>query len=611
MNTKPHTYLLFLLLGCLTWLNAIAQISPGDLAAAHANLEGLSNCTKCHTLGDKVANAKCLDCHKELNTRIDTGKGFHVSAEVRGQDCFKCHSEHHGRNFEMVRFDITRFDHTRTGYTLTGAHKRLECAECHKGEFITDKQLKQKKETYLGLSNACAACHTDFHQGTLGNSCTDCHTTDTFVPASVFSHDKTEFPLKGAHQKVDCSSCHAMTTRKGSSFQEFADIAFVNCSSCHTDVHEGRFGANCKECHVEESFHTFRGMSSFNHNKTGFPLLGKHKSIACSDCHDTKASAESMFKDFVQKDVSNCVSCHADVHEQKFGADCKACHIEESFQRIKNLDAFDHDLTEYLLQGKHEQVDCKKCHEAKMTDPLPHTQCADCHSDYHERQFVSVSRTPDCAACHTVDGFTGSTFTVEQHNAGKFALTGAHLATPCFACHLREEKWLFRNIGEQCVDCHDDVHEGSVAEEFYPDKACESCHATESWRTISFDHARTGFPIEGAHARQSCTACHKPDVAENNSIRRVSFAGLTAECKACHENVHRNQFEVDGITDCRRCHGSEHWQPSEFDHNTARFVLEGAHLTVACDQCHRETVEESVPFTFYRMEKLACVDCHQ
>ena len=52
-----------------------AQISPGDLSASHSELEGMANCTKCHVLGGKVANDKCLDCHKELKARIDQKKG--------------------------------------------------------------------------------------------------------------------------------------------------------------------------------------------------------------------------------------------------------------------------------------------------------------------------------------------------------------------------------------------------------------------------------------------------------------------------------------------------------------------------------------------------------
>ncbi|MDD2995319.1 MAG: hypothetical protein PHP99_03775, partial [Paludibacter sp.] len=49
---------------------AYSQISPGDLSEAHAHLEGLSNCTQCHTVGEKVTREKCLDCHKEIKSNI-------------------------------------------------------------------------------------------------------------------------------------------------------------------------------------------------------------------------------------------------------------------------------------------------------------------------------------------------------------------------------------------------------------------------------------------------------------------------------------------------------------------------------------------------------------
>ena len=86
-----------------------AQISPGKLSESHAHLEGLSNCTKCHLLGEKVTNEKCLDCHKEIATRINARKGYHASAEVRAKDCIKCHSDHHGRKFQMIHFDPDKF----------------------------------------------------------------------------------------------------------------------------------------------------------------------------------------------------------------------------------------------------------------------------------------------------------------------------------------------------------------------------------------------------------------------------------------------------------------------------------------------------------------------
>ena len=88
---------------------SFAQISPGDLTKAHADLEGMSNCTKCHELGEKVYNSKCLDCHTEIKSLINSGKGYHSGTDVKGKECFSCHSEHHGRNFRIVNFDSKNF----------------------------------------------------------------------------------------------------------------------------------------------------------------------------------------------------------------------------------------------------------------------------------------------------------------------------------------------------------------------------------------------------------------------------------------------------------------------------------------------------------------------
>ncbi len=52
-------------------VSGFAQISPGELSKAHSHLEGLTNCTKCHVLGEKETTSKCLDCHKEIKKLIN------------------------------------------------------------------------------------------------------------------------------------------------------------------------------------------------------------------------------------------------------------------------------------------------------------------------------------------------------------------------------------------------------------------------------------------------------------------------------------------------------------------------------------------------------------
>ena len=107
-------------------MNSLAQISPGDLTKAHSNLEGMSNCTKCHELGEQVNSGKCLECHSEIKKMINQGRGYHSFNAVQSKNCFDCHSEHNGRNFMIINFTPNTFDHKKTGYDLTGAHTRYQ-----------------------------------------------------------------------------------------------------------------------------------------------------------------------------------------------------------------------------------------------------------------------------------------------------------------------------------------------------------------------------------------------------------------------------------------------------------------------------------------------------
>ncbi|MCB0609505.1 MAG: hypothetical protein KDD12_17440 [Lewinella sp.] len=587
-----------------------AQLSPGDLSKAHADLEGLSNCTKCHVLGQKVSNDKCLECHKEIKSRIDGRVGYHASRDVQSKSCAACHSDHHGRNFDMVRFDEDNFKHELTGYKLEGAHKKTDCRECHKPDNIEDRSLKNLRTTFLGLEQQCLTCHTDYHQKTLSNDCAKCHTADAFTPASRFDHDKAKFGLEGKHKTVDCIECHRKEVRNGKAFQQFTGLEFGNCNSCHEDAHNNNLGANCKECHVEQSFNQTTGLKNFNHGKTHFPLKGKHRQVRCEACHNLAAEPLDIFQDRKGVRTDNCAVCHEDVHEGKFGNQCANCHDEKSFRIAGVPDNFNHNMTGFELEGKHEAVDCKKCHTHNFLDPLPHFQCSNCHEDYHDNQFAAGRVVaPDCAKCHTVDGFEVSHYTIADHNGSRFPLAGAHAATPCFACHKKDEQeWKFRNIGEKCIDCHNNVHGTEIDEKFYPGQACENCHISTGWReNHNFDHAATRFKLTGAHTRQSCGACHVTD--REHDVRK--FKGLPDQCFACHEDNHRQQFEVNGITDCTRCHGSENWKISRFNHNKTAFKLTGKHVGVACDKCHKEIREAGRVYIQYKFKSFECAVCHQ
>lgn len=509
-----------------------AQLSPGDLTKAHEHLEGLSNCTKCHVLGEKVTNEKCLDCHTEIQHLIKGDRGYHASEEVEGKDCFACHSEHHGQKFEMVRFDQENFNHELTGFRLAGKHREIKCEDCHKQELI-QQGTSQKKDgnTFLGLGTKCLDCHKDYHQQTLDENCLSCHNQDAFVPAAKFEHQKTDFPLKGKHQKVDCEKCHQKEEREGVAFQKFANVEFANCTACHEDVHENKFGQNCVQCHSEESFHEIANRSNFDHRKTGYPL-----------------------------------------------------------------------------KGKHQKVDCNKCHKQNYTDPIAHNQCKSCHSDYHKGQFTLEEGQADCDECHSVNRFTPSLFSIEKHNQTKFKLAGAHLATPCFMCHKKTEEWEFRKIGSTCVDCHENIHEGHISEKYMPVQQCNSCHNVTNWGKINFDHRNTNFELIGKHAQTACRDCHfKADATG----RKQYFAGLSTQCETCHSDVHRGQFNEKEETKCERCHLFDDWKAERFDHDRTQFVLEGAHQKVDCQKCHPPVTDPSGTYIQYEFKKdIKCASCH-
>jgi hypothetical protein len=531
-RTCVHLSLLFTFAFLLN-LSANAQISPGELSKYHSQLEGMTNCTKCHILGEKVANSKCLACHTELKSRIDLQKGYHSSAEIKGKECVSCHNDHHGKDFQIIRFDKTKFNHTLSGFTLSGKHSQKQCADCHKKDFIKDPKISKKSFTYLGLNTECLTCHKDYHQQTLATGCGDCHDFNAFKPANKFDHTRAVFQLAGKHQEVPCLSCHKITTLNGQKFQEFKGVKYAGCINCHQDPHANKFGQNCAQCHTEMGFSSIKPVNDFNHDRTDF-----------------------------------------------------------------------------RLEGKHQAVDCRKCHKARFTDELKFARCSDCHTDYHTGQFARNGLTPDCAECHTVNGFAGSSYTIERHNQTQFKLAGGHLATPCIACHKKGDKWSFTNIGTHCSDCHQDIHKGIISEKYYPGADCEKCHQVSRWSAVSFDHNATAFPLSGAHDKKSCRSCHFRKSPEGVAVQQ--FSGMSVQCSNCHNDIHEGQFAVNGTTDCSRCHETLTFKPaSKFDHGKTRFPLDGKHANVPCEKCHQVKNEKGHAFISYKIKSFKCEDCHR
>ena len=98
---------------------------------------------------------------------------------------------------------------------------------------------------------------------------------------SIEKHNKTKFQITGAHLATPCESCHYQQNN-----WQFKGIG-IACISCHENIHKNELKIefipenNCSFCHQTESWNTI----NFDHNKTNFPLLGKHNAISCGSCH--------------------------------------------------------------------------------------------------------------------------------------------------------------------------------------------------------------------------------------------------------------------------------------------------------------------------------------
>lgn len=508
---------------------AYPQFSPGDLSNAHANLEGMSNCTQCHTSGDEVQNSKCLSCHKEITSLVNSGRGLHAR-EAKGKQCYACHSEHHGRGFKLINFVQKGFDHSRAGYQLQGKHARLSCAGCHQAKFIKGPAAKRAGRTFLGLDQNCLSCHSDFHQGTLGNTCTNCHNQNGFSPAPGFNHATAAFKLTGAHARVDCSRCHMSTTRNGKQFTVFKGVQFASCTNCHKDIHNGKFGNNCTDCHSTDNFRNVK-LNGFDHDKTGFKLVGQHVAVKCSACHGADLNSKPAHNE--------CISCHKDYHKGEFMVadkpkDCSLCHTVSGFSpSLFTLDQ--HQKSRFPLLGSHLAQPCQACHYTNSEWSFRKTSitCVSCHNNIHGSEISSkFMGDNNCENCHNVEKWMNYKF---DHNETKFKLTGKHAGRKCYDCHKTDEQQpkpvrIFASTKSSCESCHTEVHNYQFKVTGNSD--CVKCHTTSSWKAELFDHNATKFPLSGAHSLLECEKCHKK--IEANGKEFVKYKIEDFKCAACH-----------------------------------------------------------------------------
>jgi len=139
-------------------------VMPGPVAAPHADVE--TTCAECHApFARAEQNTLCLECHEDIARDLAVRGGFHgKEPTVADLECSACHTEHEGRNADILGLDTDTFDHDLSNFPLRGKHLETMCVDCHLEE-----------ETYHAAETECSACHADDdeHRGNLGQACAD------------------------------------------------------------------------------------------------------------------------------------------------------------------------------------------------------------------------------------------------------------------------------------------------------------------------------------------------------------------------------------------------------------------------------------------------------
>jgi cytochrome b subunit of formate dehydrogenase/nitrate/TMAO reductase-like tetraheme cytochrome c subunit len=246
-----------------------------------------------------VDSAKCIDCHDDPELKTDDGKSLQV----------------HGAAFKA------------------GAHRRLECADCH----VDATTVKHPRNNLGPVPMAvCVDCHEDemkalegsIHaeqKGVAAATCSGCHGN---VHEVLRARDPNN-SMSAVNQIETCGTCHKSMMdgyRDSVHAKALLKSGLVGkspaCTNCHGRAHEIKAHANpesrtaeahvpetCGDCHSgvlnewQESVHG----ALWQQGKPGGPV--------CTSCHDSHKVKAASTAEMRQHFPNDCGNCHNDVYK--------------------------------------------------------------------------------------------------------------------------------------------------------------------------------------------------------------------------------------------------------------------------------------------------------
>jgi len=429
-----------------------------------------------------------------------------------------------------------------------------------------------------------------------------------------FDHNKTKYPLRGMHEKVQCVQCHVKPI--------FTNVG-KNCQDCHSDIHQRKMGTNCAQCHTVQGWNI--AVQQVKDHQNRFPLLGAHAAVQCEDCH--KSAAVGQYQGL----STACNSCHLRDFQQakspdhvagQFPQTCDSCHSFDSWLGA----TVNHSAPpiSFPLTNGHANVPCLNCHIGNNFNlKIAATDCgnAGCHlttwqqtTNPKHSAAATVFPVAACSTCHNTVSWLTANF---DHATTGFPLTNSHQMAPagkvtaCTDCHFNNNF----NLQISPTDCgnsgchlttwqqtNNPTHSAAGAP--FAAANCATCHNPTLWTNVVFNHAATGWALTGSHQLAptgkvvACMDCH----VGNN----YSFTAANTDCYGCHQTAWNSTPTFGGAVPnhiasgfpttasaCATCHPITQWADGKFDHTAFGFPLTNSHALVAnggkvpgCTSCH-------------------------
>ena len=435
-----------------------------------------------------------------------------------------------------------------------------------------------------------------------------------------FDHNKTHFPLYGAHAREQCDSCHSKGIFKGTP---------KLCVSCHIK------GSQTATTYAPDKHVPTRDSCDLCHNAASWaPARMSHNNVtsgSCVSCHNGVYLSEgaigrpidhAMRAGLPDGQTDKCDLCHksttkwtAAVHRHGAGdfGQCSKCH---------NGSAATGMMRGHIPMPAGDN--CDTCHTnfiafgpAHMSHSGTDGKCATCHNGAYLSSAAQgapatiltttgskVTHNPsgstcDSAGCHEsakTKNYTTWVTTWDHSQVLPAVVVGDHT---CATCHKSGGGALATSPGH--------IPFGSTA--------CDSCHNNfSSFIPSQMDHS--------AVTTQACTACHNGNFTASNAQAKASkhipdsITGKTWTCDNCHNNFKAFQPALMDHTgtanQCATCHNggfvSENAQTKPVTHLTTK---------AQCDACHKSTTSwttVSIDHSLFSPPTLigdhSCVNCH-